>query len=219
VLLVPRPSHSRQNPADAGKFKTELAAKLEALALPAGAKVKLWMMDEARFGLHTEMRRVWACKGQRPVIPRQTKYQWDYLYGSLEVMSGEAHFLQMPTVNLDGDRIYWEALAATDLAAIHVVIRDQAGFHLRDGDPRLPDRIRTISLPPYSPELNPCEQMWDMIKDQIGNRVYQTIEELRDATIPALKRYWDDAAGVLRLIGRDWIQAQANSSKQTQLSY
>ena len=46
VLLVPRPSHSRQNPVDAGKFKTELAAKLAALELPTGTRVKLWMMDE-----------------------------------------------------------------------------------------------------------------------------------------------------------------------------
>ena len=95
------------------------------------------------------MRRVWACKGHRPVVPRQTKYQWDYLYGSLEVISGEAHFMQLPTVNLECDRLYLENLAATDPTAIHVVIRDRAGFHLRDGDLRLPERIRTISLPPY----------------------------------------------------------------------
>ena len=58
-----------------------------------------------------------------------------------------------------------------------------------------------------------------MIKDEIGNQVYQPTEELRDATIPALKRYWDDAAGVLRLIGREWIQIQANFMLPTQLSY
>ncbi len=49
-------------------------------------------MDEARFGLHTEMRRVWITKGERPKVKRQTKYDWDYLYGALEVVEGSAFF-------------------------------------------------------------------------------------------------------------------------------
>ena len=56
VLLVPRPSHSKKDPAAAERFRSGLAEKLESLELPAGSRVKLWMMDEARFGLHTELR-------------------------------------------------------------------------------------------------------------------------------------------------------------------
>lgn len=212
VLLVPRPSHSKKDPAAATQFREELAEKLEALELPEGSRVKLWIMDEARFGLHTELRRLWALKGQRPVVTRQIKYQWDYLYGALDVIGGQAHFCQIPSVNQGWDRLYLETLAATDVEVIHVVIRDQAGFHLRDGDARLPERVRIIDLPPYSPELNPCEQLWDIIKDEIGNRVFATIAELRRATLPALQRYWDDPASVLRLIGRNWILAQANAT-------
>lgn len=146
------------------------------------------------------------------MVTRQIKYEWDYLYGSLSVTDGQAHFLQLPQVNLDCDRIYLEDLAATDPLAVHVVIRDQAGFHLRDGDPRLPGRVRIVNLPPYSPELNPCEQLWDIVKDSIGNKTMATIEALRDAVIPALRRYWDDAAAVLQLIGRPWLMDQANAT-------
>ena len=71
------------------------------------------MMDEARFGLHTEMRRLWARKGKRPVVTRQIKYEWDYLYGSLDVIGGQAHFCQIPAVNQDWDRRYLEDLART----------------------------------------------------------------------------------------------------------
>lgn len=209
---MPRPSHSKKDPAAAGEFRMGLADQLEALTLPAGSRVKLWMMDEARFGLHTELRRLWACKGQRPVVTRQIKYQWDYLYGSLDVIGGQAHFCQIPSVSQDWDRIYLENLAATDPEVIHVVMRDQAGFHLREGDPRLPARVRIIDLPPYSPELNPCEQLWDMVKDQIGNRVFATIQELRAATLPALTRFWNDPASVLRLVGRGWLLDQANAT-------
>jgi transposase len=40
--------------------------------------------------------------------------------------------------------------------------------------------VRIIDLPPYSPELNPCEQLWDIVVNDIGNRVFETIEALRD---------------------------------------
>ena len=212
VLLVPRPSHSKKDPAAAPAFRETLADKLVDLKIAPDSKVKVWVMDEARFGLHTEVRRLWACKGTRPVVTQQIRYEWDYLYGSLDIVGGQAHFCQIPSVNQLWDRVYLQDLAATDTEAIHVVIRDQAGFHLRDGDPRLPERVRIIDLPPYNPELNPCEQMWDMIKDRIGNQVFGSVEELREATLPALKHFWDDTKAVLRLIGRSWMLDQANAS-------
>jgi len=70
VLRVPRPRHPGQNEEAVLAFKNELRSRLEALVLPAGSRVKIWVMDEARFGLHTEVRKVWIKKGTRPVIPR-----------------------------------------------------------------------------------------------------------------------------------------------------
>jgi transposase len=77
----------------------------------------------------------------------------------------------------------------------------------------LPERIRIVCLPPYNPELNPCEQVWDMVKDGIGNRVFATVEDLREAVLPALRRFWNDAAAVLRLVGRPWLLDQANATR------
>jgi transposase len=164
------------------------------------------------------MRRLWSIRGQRPVVTRQMKCEWDYLYGSLDVVGGQAHFCQFPSINQEWDHTYLKDLTMIDGEAVHVLIRDQVGFHLRDGDPRLPARVRIIGLPPYSPELNPCEQLWDIVKDDIGNRVFETIEALREAMLPTLQRYWDDAAAVLKLIGREWMLTQANASPKTQVS-
>ena len=52
--------------------------------------------------------------------------------------------------------------------------------------------------------------MWDIIKDEIGIRIFDTVESLRDGILPALKRWWEDPAAVLRLIGRPWLMDQAN---------
>lgn len=218
VLRVPRPSHSKKNPDAAERFKSELAGKLEALEIKAGSRVKVWFMDEARFGLHTELRRVWTLRGQRPVVPRQIRYEWDYLYGALGAVSGAAHFAHLPSVSLECDRSYLEDLAASNPGVIHVLVRDQAGFHLREGDPRLPERVRIIDLPPYSPELNPCEQMWDIVKDETCNHVFATVGALRAGMRATLQRYWEDAKAVLRLIGRDWLLVQLNVTQKSVMS-
>lgn len=218
VLRVPRPSHSKKKPHAEQEFREELGAKLAALGLEAGHKVKVWLMDEARFGLHTDLRRVWTRRGQRPVVTRQIKYTWDYLYGALSVIGGEAHFAHLPGVNLEWDQSYLRDLAASDEGAIHLLLRDQAGFHLRDGDPRLPARVRLIDLPPYTPELNPCEQLWDILKDDLANRVHTSVAKLRSAMKATLHRFWDHPPLVLSLIGRPWLQLQLNTSPKMHVS-
>ena len=121
-------------------------------------------------------------------------------------------------MSLDWDESYLRDLAATDAAAVHVILRDQAGFHLRDGDPRLPARVRIIDLPPYTPELNPCEQLWDISKDDLANRIYASVAKLRAGMPAALRRFWDDPGTVLRLIGRQWLEVQLNASHKINVS-
>ncbi len=214
VLRVPRPRHPGADPAAAQAFKEELGTKLDGLNIEAGSRVRVWVMDEARFGLHTETRRVWITKGTRPTLRRQTRYEWDYLYGALEVVEGRAEFLHLPTVDLECNILFLEHLRLSDPGAEHVVIADQAGFHLRPGDPRLPQGVHVISLPAYSPELNPCEQLWDVIKDTEGfaNALFDSIEKLRTALLPGLRRFLEDSAAVLSLVGRPWLHDQANAS-------
>ncbi|MEI6072391.1 MAG: hypothetical protein WCS31_11410 [Verrucomicrobiae bacterium] len=82
------------------------------------------------------------------------------------------------------------------------------------GQPRLQRDPGQPGLPPYSPELNPCEQLWDILKDTEGfaNELFDSIDKLRDALLPGLRRFWEDAGKVLSLVGRPWLHAQANAS-------
>lgn len=61
------------------------------------------------------------------------------------MVSGAAHFAHISGVSLEWDEPYLSDLTASDPKAIHVVIRDQAGFHLRGGDPRLPARVGIVN--------------------------------------------------------------------------
>ena len=72
--------------------------------------------------------------------------------------------------------------------------------------------------PPYTPELNPCEQLWDIVKDDIADRICNTVTTLRAGMKATLRRFWDDPGTVHSLIGRDWLQVQLNASPKAQVS-
>ena len=47
------------------------------LRWPADRRVKIWVADESRFGLHTQSRRCWALRGQRVALAREQRYEWE----------------------------------------------------------------------------------------------------------------------------------------------
>jgi len=211
ALRVPRPAHVMQNPPTAAAFRAEVEQRLAELALPKDKPVKIWVADESRFGLHTQSRRCWALRGQRVVIEQQQRYEWEYVYGALEVVAGGAEFRFMPSVGLDLSRDFLQQIAASDPAAEHVVIWDQAGFHPRAGDLRLPARIHLLPLPPYSPELNPIEGLWDQVQDLTCNRRHASLDALEETLTAALRPFWETPAKVLSLI-HYWLHTQANAT-------
>ena len=72
------------------------------------------MADEARFGLHTQSRRCWALRGQRVVIAQSQRYEWEYVYGAVEVVAGLAEFAFLPSVSLELSRGFLKQLADSD---------------------------------------------------------------------------------------------------------
>ena len=210
-LRVPRPSHVQNDPATALEFRATLPAKLTALELPKTRPVRLWVQDEMRYGLHGFTRRVWGLPGHRPVAPAQQVYQWGYLYGAVGLGLARTQFLLTETVDLPSEIQFYRQVAQSDPAAMHVMIQDGAGFHLRAGDERLPDNLRIVTLPPYSPELNPVEGLWDQLKDVLCNRVFATLAELEEEMVRWLRGFWSDARRVRSLVFA-WLQDCANTS-------
>lgn len=209
ALRVPRPCHVQQDPLATAAFRAQLEDRLEKLALPKNKPVKIWVADESRFGLHTQSRRCWALRGQRVVIPQQQRYEWEYVYGALEVVQGGAEFRFMPSVSLDFSCGFLEQIAASDPRAEHVVIWDQAGFHPRPMAATLPERIHLLPLPPYSPELNPVEGLWDQVQDCTCNRRHADLEDMETTLTEALRPFWETPTKVLSLI-HHWLHDQAN---------
>lgn len=210
-LRVPRPVHLKKKPQAAEGFLKQLERQLAALPLQKGRSVRIWVQDEGRFGLHTIVRRCWGLRGVRVVKTNQKKYQWGYLYGALEIGTGKAEALFMPNVGLEVSEVFLKHLAESDPEAEHIVIWDGAGFHQKEGLHALPDRVHVIQLPAYSPELNPIEKLWDVIKDGICNRLFHTMDELWEAVCEELKAFYQPER-VRQLLGRSPMLAIANVS-------
>jgi len=211
ALRVPRPCHVKQDPVASAAFRAELETNLKKLHLPKDRPVKIWVADESRFGLHTQSRRCWALRGQRVVRAQEQRYEWEYVYGAVEVVEGLAQFQYLPSVSLELSRGFLRQIAESDPRAEHVVIWDQAGFHPRSGDAQLPPRIHLLPLPPYSPELNPVEGLWDQTQDVTCNRHFDNLDQLEEALTRALRPFWETPARVLSLV-HHWMHTQANAT-------
>lgn len=64
---------------------------------------------------------------------------------------------------------------------IIVLVLDNAGWHTEPGLD-VPDGIRLVYLPPYSPELQPAERLWPLLDEPVVNKHFETIDEM-DATL------------------------------------
>jgi len=213
VLKVPRKSHAKKDAAKVAEFQQELCGKLKNLNVAGGKPVRLWVVDEHRYGLIPVVRKCWTLRGERPTAPYQTKYEWGYLYSALEVDGkNAAQFLCLPRVDLEMSRLFLEHLVALDPQAEHVVIQDRAGFHLNPELHELPAGVQVLPLPPYSPELNPVEAIGDVIKDRIGNALWATLEALEEAIGEELRPIYESAERVRSLVSHGWLIDQVNAT-------
>jgi transposase len=155
---------------------------VSAALAPHGGTVRVFFMDEARFGQQGTLTNVWARRGSRPTAIRQTRYEWAYLYAAVEPATGDSVALLAPCVNTDTFNMFLTMLSQHLKLAEHaVLIMDQAGWH-RSRQLRMPDNITVLLLPPYSPELNPVENLWHYLKSHcLSNRVFEDYEHLLDA--------------------------------------
>lgn len=112
----------------------------------------------------------------------QHKYEWLYLYAFVNPQTGESHWYLLPTVN--ATLLSWVlADLATDIGAsqdhAHAIVLDRAGWH-QAKELDIPEGIELIFLPPYSPELQPAERLWQLTDEPLLNRHFDNIDQLQD---------------------------------------
>jgi len=84
---------------------------------------------------------------------------------------------------------------------------DQAGFHTAN-DIQVPDNMTLISLPPYSPQLNPVERLWQYLRQHYwSNRVYADYQALEKAVIDAWHGVCLDPVKIKSICNTTYVQS------------
>jgi len=122
-------------------------------------------------------------------------YKNFYVYASVCPHTGDSFSLFLPWANTEIMTLYLERLSATYPDTQLMLIMDQAGWHDSNGL-QVPPNIRIELLPPYSPELNPVEKLWQSLRRHVcRNRLFESDEQLEDALATALNERSASAFG------------------------
>ena len=163
------------------EFKTKLRAEVKMFPDKA-----LYFFDESRFGTHSKLGHGWFKTGSRTPVKIKLGFQNFYLYSAVNPSEGKEFTLLIPRVNTVCMNSFLAAMSEQLEATTAIVVMDCAGWH-RSNELIIPDNITLIYLPPYSPELNPVERLWQHLKAKvINNKIYETIDDLEKAVCNAV---------------------------------
>lgn len=159
--------------------------------------------DEAGFGRINKPKRCWCPKGQRPSVPCHHIREYRYAFGAVEPLSGESFFLTMSNCDTECTNIFLEKLSEQYPDDIILLVCDGAAWH-KSKALRCPENIQLLSIPPYTPEMNPIEQIWKQIRSMgFRNEVFDSLSAVMDRLCETICLLMTDM--VKSITGRQWI--------------
>jgi transposase len=161
--------------------------------------------DEARVGRISEPYACWAPKGVRPKVGAQIVREYAYVYGAVSPQDGCHDDLILPNADASGMSKFLRLVQACHAGDYILMIMDGAGWH-KAKDLVIPDRIEIQLLPPYCPDLNPEEQVWDELREKnFANRVFDSMEAVEAAAEQGLRQMRNNPAALASLAGWSWV--------------
>ena len=209
--LMPRPQHEQANPEVQEFFKEIVVEQIDAIAAAhPEEQIHTYFQDEARFGQKGTITRVWARRGSRPRAVRQTGFTSLYVLAAVCAATGAMSAVIMPTLNTEVVNLFLEQFARELPAGVHaVLIWDGAGFHTGE-DVVVPSNVSLIQLPPYSPELNPVENLWHYLRaHHWSNRRYRDYDALQEEAVRSLCAVREDIETIKTVCNPPYISRGA----------
>lgn len=189
-------------------MEKKLPETLDALLTPevrAGRAVRLMFQDEARFGRMVRPRRCWAPAPLRPVISNGYERQFVYVYGAVSPFDGQLDWMLCREMNALRMGEFLTQVSRAHASDLIVMVLDGASSH-KAKELVLPENIRLLPLPPYAPELNPQEHVWDELREkEFPNRVFNHMDAVIGQLQRGLPRLAADCEGLRSLTGWPWI--------------
>jgi len=161
--------------------------------------------DEARFGRMSDPRPCWAPPGMRPTVGLALVREFVYAYAAVSPADGCLNTMVAPSLNTPTMSRFLRQVARRHAEEFVLMVLDGAPSH-RGKELIVPTNMRLIALPPYSPELNPVELLWDELREkEFANRVFETLPAAVVQLRSGLDRLRRNPEALRSLTGWDWI--------------
>jgi transposase len=148
---------------------------------------EVFAVDEVRMEQEAVTRRAWLKKGERTVIRVDRDKQAQSYIGFLNQKTFRCEVYAMPWQNQDEVLKAFEQFLENHPGKRIAIIWDNAAFHkgqkiraaLAKG--QLLERVHLIPMPPYAPDHNPIEHVWNTTKQAVANIQHYTFEDTKSA--------------------------------------
>ena len=168
-------------------------------------RVRLMFQDEARFGRMVRPKRCWAPAPLRPVIANGYEREFVYVYGAISPLEGQLDWRLCREMNTGRMAEFLAQVSQAHPAELIVMVLDEASSHKAKGLV-IPPNIRLLPLPPYAPELNPQEHVWDEVREkEFPNRVFNHLDAVIRQLEQGLPRLATDSDRLRSLTAWPWI--------------
>lgn len=182
----------RPDPFDKRRDEEAITARMaevhDQVAGLLAAGVEVFTADEVRVEHEAEMRRTWLPIGKRTKVYVDRKRNGKSFFGALNIRTGK-----MSVYRVEGNQNTDQIISALDrLRSAYpgkkmAIVWDNAGWHKSRklmehfGPGKRFEDLTLIQLPPYAPDNNPTEHVWNQAKGAIANIQRETGEETFNA--------------------------------------
>jgi len=173
--------------------------------------VRFMFQDEARFGRMSDPRACWAPAPHRPTVSLALVREFAYEYAAVSPGAGALDHMTYEKMNTDSMNRFVGQISKKYCKEFVVMVLDGASSH-KSKDLAVPNNVSFVLLPPYSPELNPAEQIWNMLRrDYFANRVFDSLAAAIKQAEKGLATMAADKIAMKSLSNWPWINAILNT--------
>nr|WP_290228440.1 IS630 family transposase [Trichocoleus desertorum] len=140
--------------------------------------IRYFASDESGFGLHTLIGRLITACGVKPIGAWEYFFKAFWLYGAAEPATGASFFLQFSHVDTECYQRFLDEFSQAYPDSLNIVQVDNGRFHKGQGLV-VPENIILLFQPPYCPELNPVERLWEHLKADLKWASFKTLAQLQ----------------------------------------
>ncbi|MBM3158130.1 MAG: IS630 family transposase [Chloroflexi bacterium] len=173
--------------------------------------VRLIFQDEARFGRMSDSRACWAPAPLRPMVGLALVREFRYEYAAISPWSGDLDYMTSEKMNTKNMSQFLKQIAEKHEQDFTVMVLDGAPSH-RSKELEIPENVALVFLPPYSPELNPVEQLWNRLRrDYFANRVFNSLDAATLQAERGLEHLAANKQALKSLTNWPWINTILNA--------